>query len=64
MLHKAKKMNPDAEKDKTIWQVLYEIIREYGFYIVVPFLIVTLIYVIKIENVKQKEKEKENNEKK
>ena len=38
--------------------------REYGFYIVVPFLIVTLIYVIKIENVKQKEKEKENNEKK
>ena len=59
-----KKMNPDAEKDKTIWQVLYEIIREYGFYIVVPFLIVTLIYVIKIENVKQKEKEKENNEKK
>ena len=58
-----KKENP-TEEEKTIWQVLYEIIREYGFYIVVPFLIVTLIYVIKIENVKQKEKEKENNEKK
>lgn len=58
-----KKENP-TEEEKTIWQVLYNIIREYGFYIVVPFLIVTLIYVIKIENVKKKEKEKENNEKK
>lgn len=33
-------------------------IREYGIYIVVPFLIITLIYIIKIEEYKKKEKKK------
>lgn len=57
-------LNPDTKEEKTIWEIIYNIIREYGVYIVVPFLIVTLIYIVKIENVKKKEKEKENNEKK
>ena len=37
------------------WQTLFSTIREYGVYVLFPFFLISLIYIIKIHNYKKKE---------
>ena len=45
------------EKELTASKI-FKIIIEYGIYIIVPLLIISIIYIIKIRKYKKKEREK------
>ncbi len=47
-----------AHTETTIWEKIVSIVREYGIFILVPFLIITLVYIIKIQEFKKEERKK------
>ena len=55
-----KKMNEyDQSQQKTSFGTkILQIIREYGIFILIPFLLITLVYIIKVQEFKKKERKK------
>ena len=45
----------NMNKSKYSLSKVFDLIREYGVYVLFPFFIITLIYIIKIQNFKKKE---------
>ena len=55
---KAMEEYENGQKSTPFLDKVLSIIREYGIFILIPFLIITLVYVIKIQEFKKKERKK------
>ena len=56
--NEAMKKYDEEHTDKSFLSKVFKVIREYGIYILIPFLLITLVYVINIQEFKKKERKK------